>query len=126
MNTLLAVALGGAVGASARYGVGMLAWRIFGPGFSWATVSINIFGSFLLGLLVAYMALRGQLAPEWRAFWTVGVLGAFTTFSTFSMEAVDLMNRGHIAGFAAYVIVSVVGALTAFWVGLRLFRYLFA
>ncbi|MCY4192665.1 MAG: fluoride efflux transporter CrcB, partial [Rhodospirillaceae bacterium] len=94
MKMLLAVALGGAIGAVARYGVGVWTGRVLGHGFPWATILVNVTGSLILGLLISYMALRTQFPAEWRAFLAVGVLGAFTTFSTFSLDATTLMQRG--------------------------------
>ena len=125
MKMVIAVALGGAVGAAARYGVGVWVGRAIGHGFPWATMIVNIAGSFLLGALIGYMALRGHLSAEWRAFLTVGVMGAFTTFSAFSMDATVLAERGALGPAVLYVTVSVVGALAAFWFGLRGARLVF-
>jgi len=125
MKMRLAVALGGAIGAVARYGVGVWTGRVLGNGFPWATFIVNVTGSLILGLLISYMALRTQLPAEWRAFLTVGVLGAFTTFSTFSLDATTLMQRGAIGSAVFYVLMSVPGAILTFWGGQRLGRILF-
>ncbi|MCY4237848.1 MAG: fluoride efflux transporter CrcB [Rhodospirillaceae bacterium] len=125
MKMLLAVALGGAIGAVARYGVGVWTGRVLGHGFPWATIIVNITGSLILGFLISYMALRTQFPAEWRAFLAVGVLGAFTTFSTFSLDATTLMQRGAIGSAVFYVLMSVPGAILTFWGGQRLGRILF-
>ena len=94
MKMLLAIALGGAIGAVGRYGVGVWTGRALGHGFPWATIIVNVTGSLILGGLISYMALRMQASAEWRAFLAVGVMGAFTTFSAFSMDATTLVQRG--------------------------------
>ena len=122
--TLLQVALGGALGASARYLTGVAAMRLIGPGFPWATLVVNIFGSFLMGVLIVVLAHKGEtrLAP----FLMIGVLGGFTTFSAFSLDALTLFERGQVWVAAAYVIVSVVFSLGAIVAGLVAARGFFA
>ena len=126
MSTLLAIALGGAVGALGRHfvNVGMAAW--VGLGIPWGTLIVNIGGSFAMGVLVHAMATSWTVSPELRALLTVGGLGAFTTFSTFSLDAGVLYERGQVMFAAAYVLASVVGAIGALVVGLRLARLVFA
>ena len=119
---LLAVALGGAIGASARYGVYLLTSRALAGAFPWGTVAVNIVGSMALGCLIGFLALKGAVSPELRAFLVVGVLGAFTTFSTFSMDVVFLAERNALGTLAGYMLVSVAGAILAFWAGMRLVR----
>ena len=117
MNVLL-VAVGGAVGAVARYGVGLGAARLFGLAFPWGTLAVNIVGGLAMGLLAA------KTAPEQEALRLalgVGVLGGFTTFSAFSLETVRLME--HQPGLAAlYAVLSVVLSIGACWLGLSLGR----
>jgi len=122
--TLLQVALGGALGASARYLTGVAAMRLIGPGFPWATLVVNIFGSFLMGVLIVVLAHKGEtrLAP----FLMIGVLGGFTTFSAFSLDALTLFERGQVWVAAASVIVSVVFSLGAIVAGLVAARGFFA
>jgi len=122
--TLLQVALGGALGASARYLTGVAAMRLIGPGFPWATLVVNILGSFLMGVLIVVLAHKGEtrLAP----FLMIGVLGGFTTFSAFSLDALTLFERGQVWVAAAYVIVSVVFSLGAIVAGLVAARGFFA
>lgn len=124
MKMFLAVAAGGALGACARHAVNILSLRMMGPGFPWGTLTVNIAGSLLLGALVGYLALKGHISPEWRAFLVVGVLGAFTTFSAFSMDSVLLAERQAFGPLALYLLASVGGALLAFLAGIRVVRLL--
>ncbi len=126
MNMLLAIAFGGAVGALGRHfvNVGFATW--IGLGIPWGTLTVNIAGSFAMGVLVHVMAATWTVTPEMRALLTVGGLGAFTTFSTFSLDAIVLYERGQAMFAAAYVLASVVGAIGALFIGLRLARVVFA
>ena len=118
--TLLQVALGGALGASARYGVNVAAMRALGPGFPAGTFAVNVAGSFVMGALATLLALKGgtRAAP----FLMTGVLGGFTTFSAFSLDAVTLWDRGQGAAAAAYVAGSVALAIAALVAGAALAR----
>ncbi|MGD9026591.1 MAG: CrcB family protein, partial [Methyloceanibacter sp.] len=91
MSTLLSVAAGGAIGASARYLLGLGMGRLFGFGFPWATLTANILGCFLMGMLIELMALRWTVHQDLRAFLALGVLGGFTTFSSFSADFANLL-----------------------------------
>ena len=122
MKMLLAVAAGGAIGALARYGVHVIGGRLWGHGFPWSTLVVNVLGGFLLGALVVILALKWSPSQEMRAFLTVGLLGAFTTFSTFSLDAVTLAQRQAWTSAAIYIGASVVLSIGAFVVGLRLTR----
>lgn len=124
IQTLLQVALGGAVGASARYLVNVATMRLIGPGFPWATVTVNVVGSFLMGALVVVLAHRDatRLAP----FLMTGVLGGFTTFSAFSLDALTLWERGQTGLASAYVLGSVVLSLGAIVAGMAVARGAFA
>ncbi|MEZ5885512.1 MAG: fluoride efflux transporter CrcB [Paracoccaceae bacterium] len=119
-TTLLQVALGGALGASARYLSGVAAMRLIGPGFPWATLFVNVMGSFLMGVLVIWFAHRDltRLAP----LLMTGLLGGFTTFSAFSLDAVSLWQRGEAAAAALYVGVSVALSLAALLAGMGVAR----
>ncbi len=121
MNSLFPVMIGGAIGAGARHLVGQAMLARLGPGFPWWTLSINIFGSFLMGLLVGALA-RGDGGDMTRLFVGVGILGGFTTFSSFSMEFWMLFERGQNAQAAAYIFASVIGAIAACGLGLLLVR----
>jgi CrcB protein len=124
IGTLAQVALGGAIGASARYLTNVAVLRGIGPGFPWATVIVNVAGSFLMGVLVVWLAEKGamRLAP----FLMTGILGGFTTFSAFSLDAVALWERGEPMLAAAYVAGSVVLAVAALFAGMALTRGVFA
>ena len=126
MNLVLAIAAGGALGAVGRHFVGAAALRLFGSGFPVGTVTVNIVGSFLMGALVALMALKLSPSLELRAFLTVGLLGGFTTFSAFSLDAVLLYERGAFAAAAAYVAVSVVCSIGGLVAGLQIVRQVLA
>jgi len=118
------VGLGGAFGAMGRYGVSILAARQFGVGFPWGTLSVNILGSFLMGLLMALLAARAGLGEGPRLLLATGVLGGFTTFSAFSLEAVALFEREAHSAAALYVGASVVLAIAGLMLGLFLGRQL--
>ncbi len=123
---LLAVAAGGAFGAVARYLVMVQVGHWLGTAFPFATLAVNILGSFALGLLVELLALAWSPPPELRALLVVGVLGAFTTFSTFSMDVVLHMERGELGMTLAYISASVVLCVAAFFAGLHLVRAMLA
>lgn len=124
MIPVLLVALGGALGSVARYGVNVWTTRAFGLGFPWGTLTVNVVGGLVMGLLAALFALRAEASPEAKLFLMTGVLGGFTTFSAFSLDAVVLWERGE-AGFAAtYVAASVALSIGALFAGLALGRWL--
>ncbi len=124
MKMLLAVAAGGALGALARYfGAGFIA-KPLGLDFPVGILTINVIGSFLMGALVETSALVWSPSPELRAFLAVGFLGAFTTFSTFSMEAVLLHQKGESLAAILYVTLSVGLSLAAFVAAMALVRSL--
>lgn len=110
--TAIQVALGGAVGASLRYGANLGIGRLLGAAFPWHTLAVNVIGSALMGGLMVILAHRGQqqLAP----FLMTGILGGFTTFSAFSMDTISLAQRGETALAAGYVLASVLFSLAAF------------
>lgn len=122
MKLILAIAAGGALGAVGRHFVMVQVGHWFGTGFPYGTVVVNVVGSFVLGVLVELFALLWSPSLEVRALLTVGAMGAFTTFSTFSMDAVLLYERGALAQAAAYIAASVVLSILAFFLGLRLCR----
>ena len=122
MKLLLAIAGGGAVGAVARYLVMTSVAGVLGGAFPWGTLAVNIIGSFVLGALVEVMALVWSVGMEMRAFLVVGMLGAFTTFSTFSLDTVTLYERGAYLGLGAYLSASVVLSVGALFAGLAAVR----
>ncbi len=122
MTSLLAVALGGATGALARYGVFVAATHLLGVSFPYGTLIVNVLGSLLLGVLVEGMALAWTVPASARLFLVVGMFGAFTTFSTFSLDVVVLYERGRELVAAGYVVASVVLSLGGLFAGLHLMR----
>jgi CrcB protein len=119
---LLLVALGGAMGASMRYLVGSWTLARFGPGLPFGTWTVNILGAFLMGLLAAMVARIDGEGGELRLLLGVGVLGGFTTFSAFSLEIFNMINRGEIGLAAAYAVSSVAGSVLALMTGVYLGR----
>ncbi|MAF47135.1 MAG: fluoride efflux transporter CrcB [Rhodospirillales bacterium] len=126
MNLLLSIAAGGALGALARYAVMARAGHFLGHGFPFGTLIVNIAGSFLLGVLIEIVALKWSPSQEMRAFMVVGILGSFTTFSTFSLDVVAMIERGTYWPAALYMAVSVVAAIAALFAGMILFRHVLA
>lgn len=126
MNTLFAVALGGAVGASGRYLFNLQAMRLFGLNFPWGTLGVNIIGSFIMGLLAESIALRFNVSAEMRSFLMTGVLGGFTTFSAFSLDAGVMIERNDFALAGLYIGASVVGSIAALFLGLYAVRTVLA
>jgi CrcB protein len=120
----LIVFLGGGIGAALRHGINLTAFRLVGTGFPYGTLLINVLGSLAMGLIAEYFALKGGLPQHWRLFLTTGILGGFTTFSAFSLEAALLYERGQLAGAAIYVVASVVLAIAALFAGLAIVRTL--
>ena len=124
-TTLLQVALGGAIGASLRYSAGIMIVRSLGHNpFPVAIIAVNVIGSFLMGVFVVAAAHRGltYLSP----FVMTGLLGGFTTFSAFSLEAVTLYERGDLGAAALYVVLSVVFSILGLVLGMMLARGFFA
>jgi CrcB protein len=127
MQTLLLVGLGGAFGAICRYLLGVQAYRALGLGFPYGTFGANVIGGLLMGVLVGVLALRGGADQEkWRLLLGVGVLGGFTTFSSFSLEVGLMLQRRELAIAAAYSLASVVLSIAALFVGLFVMRKLLA
>ena len=124
MNVILAVAAGGALGAVGRHFVNTAAVHLFGTGFPMGTLAVNVVGSFIMGLIVEASALVWSPGLQLRAFLTVGILGAFTTFSTFSLDVAVLYERGALGLAAGYVVLSVVLSVAALFSGLALVRHL--
>ena len=118
----LIVFLGAGIGGALRHGVNIGSARLFGYGFPWGTLIVNIAGSFLMGLLAGYFAFRPGIGQHWRLFLTTGILGGFTTFSAFSLDSALLIER-HAYGLAAgYMVGSVAASVSALFFGLAVFR----
>lgn len=120
----LLVFIGSGIGGMTRHGAGLLALKWFGPNFPFGTLSINIVGSLLMGVLAEYWALKSGLPQHARLFLTTGVMGGFTTFSAFSLETALLWERGQPLLAAAYVAASVALSVGALFSGLWLIRML--
>lgn len=126
MNQLIAIALGGASGSVLRFLVSSGVYQWLGRGFPYGTLAVNVMGSFLIGLLAEALILqRITFTLEYRAAILVGVLGGFTTFSSFSLETIYLIEQGSFTKAALNVLVSVVACLFAVWIGLLFGRSLF-
>lgn len=126
MKIILAIAAGGALGAVARHFVNNQITHWLGDGFPWGILVANVAGSFAIGVLAEFMALAWSPSQELRAFMIVGGLGAFTTFSTFSLQVVLLYERGQMLLAAGYVASSVVLAVGGLFAGLALVRAIVA
>jgi len=126
LQMIAAVAAGGALRAVGRYATISLVSHWAGHAFPCGTLVVNIIGSFAMGVLVELGALVWQPSPELRAFIAVGLLGAFTTFSTFSLDVVTLYERGALFACAAYIVVSVVLSVAAFFAAMSIFRAVLA
>jgi fluoride exporter len=124
MPTVLWVALGGAIGSVARYGINIWSGRLLGAEFPWHTFIVNVLGCFTMGALIALMALKLNVGTEIRSFLTTGILGGFTTFSAFSLDFALLIERKSYGAAAAYGAGSVVLSLIAVFAGLALVRTL--
>ena len=118
--TLSQVAIGGAIGASLRYLSNLSAMRLFGSGFLYATLFVNVFGSFVMGVLVVSLALKG--GTRFAPFLMTGILGGFTTFSAFSLDSFTLWERGEILTALAYIAASIILSLAALAAGIYLAR----
>ncbi len=122
MNYLL-VFLGGGLGSVVRYWMNVLCGRLFGTDFPYGIMLINITGSTVMGLIAGYLAFKGEASQPWRIFIMTGILGGYTTFSAFSLDAAVLYERGEIGLAALYVFASVVLAIGGLFAGLALVRH---
>ena len=118
----LIVFIGAGIGGALRHGVNVAATRYFGFGFPYGTLVVNIAGSFVMGLFAGYFAFRPGVPQHLRLFLTTGILGGFTTFSSFSLDTALLIERHSFGLAAGYVVGSVAAGLSALFLGLALFR----
>ncbi|RWX78340.1 fluoride efflux transporter CrcB [Neorhizobium lilium] len=125
MFNILLVAIGGAFGSVLRYLAGVLTLRWFGPAFPWGTLAVNVVGSFAIGLLTEMIARKFNASTELRVLLVAGILGGFTTFSSFSLDTMVLLERGAGAATAAYVLGSLGLSFIAIVAGLALGRAMF-
>ncbi|URK87959.1 fluoride efflux transporter CrcB [Rhizobium sp. RCAM05350] len=122
MTNILLVAAGGALGSVLRYLVGLWTLRSFGPSFPWGTLAVNITGSFLIGVFAEVIACKFGASAEMRMFLITGILGGYTTFSAFSLDAITLLERGEPVTALIYVASSVLLSALAVFAGLALMR----
>ncbi len=125
MTSYLAIALGGAIGAVSRYWLSGAVERLNGSSFPLGTFSVNLLGSFLIGVLFVLFMEKSQLAEHYRALLVVGLLGSLTTFSTFSLDALLLLQQGHYNTAIFYILSSVVVCVLACLAGMQGMRWLF-
>jgi CrcB protein len=124
MKSYLLVFLGAGIGGALRHGVNLGSARLFGTAFPWGTLTVNIVGSFIMGALAGWLAFKageGWSQPL-RLFLTTGILGGFTTFSAFSLDAVLIWERGEAGGAAVYIAASVLLSIGGLMAGLVLIR----
>ncbi|GJM05689.1 MAG: putative fluoride ion transporter CrcB [marine bacterium B5-7] len=122
MMHLISIAAGGALGALLRYGFSISAHYFLGKEFPYGTLLVNVLGSFIIGAVFVFMVERGELSEDWQAFLVIGLLGAFTTFSTFSFETISLVETGEIVKAGLNIIISVLLCLCVCWLGMLLAR----
>lgn len=122
MKHLLLIAAGGAVGAVLRYLVSIGTYGLFGRGFPFGTLAVNVLGSLVIGIVYVLLVERVAEAAAYRALLMIGVLGAFTTFSTFSLETLQLLENGAGVKAGVNVLANVVLCLAGCWVGLLMGR----
>ena len=123
MNTFVAVAVGGALGAVSRYSFGLVALALIGNRFPWATLGVNVIGSFLIGLAAVLIGDRIVDGELWRPLIIVGFLGAFTTFSAFSLDTLLLLQQGNYNTALAYMLGSVALCLGGTVSGMQLAKF---
>jgi fluoride exporter len=118
----LVVFLGGGVGAALRHGINLAVPKMLGTAFPYGTMLINVSGSFIMGLVAGYFAFKGDASQHWRLFLTTGILGGYTTFSAFSLDAAVLYERGEVGLATLYVLGSVALSIVGLFAGLALVR----
>ena len=126
MKILIAVSIGGAIGAIARFQLSQLFAKSFSGDFIHNIVVVNILGCFLMGVCYEFMNLKMNIGAEWRAFFLVGVLGAFTTFSSFALDVFILVERGNFLNASVYILSSVVLSILGLFVGIYIMRTIIA
>jgi CrcB protein len=118
----LIVFLGGGLGAALRHGINLLSARTLGTEFPYGTLIINVTGSLVMGLIAGYLAVKGDASQHWRLFLMTGILGGYTTFSAFSLDAALLYERGATGLAALYILASVILSIGGLFAGLALVR----
>ena len=123
---ITAIAFGGALGAVSRYLLSHQIYLWFGREFAWGTLGVNVLGSFLMGVLTILLVEKWMVGLEWRMFFLVGFLGAFTTFSTFSYETLQYLQLGEMSKALANIAASLILTIGAVWLGMMLGRQWFS
>lgn len=122
MYQYLLIAIGGATGALCRFGVARLTYNYVNHDWPWATFGVNALGSFVIGMVYVLITEKTVLHPDWRYMLMVGFLGAFTTFSTFALETVALIEAGKLLLAASYIAATVMSCVVGCWLGIVLLR----
>ena len=124
MEQLLYIALFGALGCLARYLLSGWVYQLFGRGFPYGTLAVNVIGAFLIGLIMEFSIRSALVSPTFRVALTIGFLGGLTTFSTFSFETFRLLEEGAFLVASVNVLVSVISCLACTWIGIVVARAL--
>jgi fluoride exporter len=119
---IISIAGGGAIGALLRFWMSNCVYALLGRAFPYGTLAVNALGSIIMGLLYVFMLERMEVSPEWRAVLMIGLLGAFTTFSTFSIETMNLIEAGEISKAGLNMFLSVALCVTGCWLGMIMGR----
>mgnify|MGYP006451500491 CR=1 FL=1 len=122
MLQIISIAGGGAIGALLRFWMSNGVYALLGRAFPYGTLAVNALGSIIMGLLYVFMLERMEVSPEWRAALMIGLLGAFTTFSTFSIETMNLIEAGEISKAGLNMFLSVALCVTGCWLGMIMGR----
>ena len=126
MSIILSIAAGGAIGAIGRYLTVEGVNYCLGHGFPYATLIVNVVGSFFLGSLISLLGMTWSPSAEIRGFLIVGLVGSFTTFSAFSSDVITLLEQGEFLSASLYIIISVIFSVLALFAGIAFFRYVLA
>lgn len=117
IKDLLFIACGGAAGSVMRFGVSSMVYSVYGRSFPYGTLTVNVTGSFLMGVMSVLLIEKFTISAEWRAAVLIGFLGAFTTFSTFSLETLQLIQEGELSKAGLNMLISVFSCVLAIWLG---------
>ena len=123
--SIISIAIGGAAGSLCRYGMSNGIYLLLGRSFPYGTLAVNILGSFVMGIVYILMIERASISEELRAGITIGLLGAFTTFSTFSIETINLIESGEILKAGLNILFSVTLCVVGCWLGINLSRQIY-